>query len=180
MMLELRKIDNQEVNEQLFFSFEKANPNWKESYQMGCFLLEIPVPKQGSLSDYDYFKRMRRTQKQQEQASSEDYLLLDKNHAVSSIHVIMRNRNIADLSFFTAPSERRKGYASKAVALIENKLFQNPELLFTTMFDMTQTGVTTKLALKSGYVFDEDAKLFVKANPNIDLEKFSQEQKRTK
>ena len=27
MMLELRKIDNQEVNEQLFFSFVKANPN---------------------------------------------------------------------------------------------------------------------------------------------------------
>ncbi len=180
-MLELRKIDNQEKNEQLFFSFEKKiNPTWKTSYQMSCFLLGLPVPKQGSLSDYDYFKRLRRFQKQEEQAPSEDYLLLEKNHVVSSIHVIMRNQNIADLSFFTVPSERRKGYATKALALIENELFQNPLLLFTTMIDMTQTGATTKLALKSGYAFDEEAKLFVKANPNIDLEELSQEQIKTK
>lgn len=56
-----------------------------------------------------------------------------------------------------------------AITMIETLLFRQPNILFTTMVDITPTKITTHIALKLGYIFDQNTNTFVKLNPNINI-----------
>lgn len=54
--------------------------------------------------------------------------------------------------------------------MLEQMLFQNSNIQFTTIMNLTPNKITTKIAIKLGYTFDEETNYFIKANPNINLE----------
>ncbi len=170
-MLFIKQIVEDEESYKLLYAFtKKNNTEWKQQFLMSSLLQGLIPLKQGNLSDYEYFKKFHKWLKEHEDFPSQDYMLMENNIPITSIYIIMRTNNIADISFITDKNHLRKGYATKALTMIEQILFQNTEIMFTTILDLTPNKITSKIALKSGYFYNEDTKYFIKANPNINLE----------
>ena len=79
-----------------------------------------------------------------------------------------RSKNIIDITVTTLPKYRKKGYAKRAIKMIEEKLFSNPDIFFTTITDMTKEKISSKIALNLGSFHDENTNTFVKANPSLE------------
>ncbi len=170
-MFYIRPLEENEESYKLLYAFTKENnPMWKHNFLESFKLLKLNPIKQGNMSEFEYFKTLHKIQKQAEIIPSKEYFLIANGIAVVSIQVMMRNQNIADISFGTDHKYRKKGYATIALKMIEQMLFRNPTILFTTIMDYTPNKITSKIALKSGYEFNEDTNYFIKANPNINLE----------
>ena len=52
--------------------------------------------------------------------------------------------------------------------MIEEKLFSNPDILFTTITDITKEKISSKIAITLGYTYHEETNTFVKANPILE------------
>lgn len=179
--MKIQPIVNNEESYQLLYSFIlKNNPEWKKDFLLTYLILGISPIQQNDLSDYEYFKLLTKKQKALETIPSYDYLLVDRQIPVVSIKVIMRNQHIADLSFVTDIQHRHRGYATKALEMIENLLFQNADIFFTTINDMTTDCISSKMALKAGYVLQPEFGYFIKANSNLCLEEDVVKKKKVK
>lgn len=97
-------------------------------------------------------------------------MLMMNGLPIVNVSIMMRNSNIADITLATNRKQQRKGYGTQAIKMIEQMLFKNPNILFITLKDFTKERIASKIALKSGYNYDEKTNLFIKANPNINLE----------
>ena len=176
----LKQIEETEESYQLYYSYIKHNDNnWKINLGLSCMALHQTPPKQDNLSDYEYFKQLYQVQKQNELVPTQNYILVVNGIPVTSVGIMMRHPHIADISYTTATKYRRRGYATQAVSLVEQRLFQNPDILFTTILDISLDNISSKIALKLGYTYDEDTNYFIKANPNIDLEALIQQNHKT-
>jgi len=179
-MLTLKKIEENEECYKLLYIFTKNNNlNWKTSTQISFSIQGLRLPKQGDLSDYEYFKQLKALEKKGQFLSSEQYMLVNEEEPITSVYVMMRTKNIADVSFVTARKYQRKGYATQALALVEKELFKNPDILFTTITDLSPNKISSKIAINSGYTCLDDTKAFVKANPNYTLEEITKSKKLT-
>lgn len=177
-MFLLRPIEEDEESYKLLYTFTKNNnPNWKENYLMSFLIQGIELIKQGTMTDYDYFKKLQEIEKRYKTIPSKEYMVILNDIPVVSICITMRNEHIADISFGTDKDHRNKGYTTQALNMIEQMLFQNPNIQFTTIMDYTPDKITSKIALKSGYTFNEDTNYFIKANPNINLENLIERRK---
>ena len=163
-LIEITPYDETSLKLDYLFIREATNTNWKKRYQLSCLLKGIPVIKQGTLSDFEYFKKTIK-QKAPYEFASKKYLLLLNGNPVSSIYTMERNKNIIDLTVTTLPKYRKKGYAKRAIKMIEEKLFSNPDILFTTITDITKEKISSKIAITLGYTYHEETNTFVKANP---------------
>jgi len=170
-MIFLKEITDDLESYKLLYSFVTSNnKNWKKTHILSIMMQGRIPPKQQELSDFLYFKLLRKIQKENEFSNSREYLLIVNGQVVTSIYVIMKNKNIADISFMTLEKYRQRGYATKALELIEEVLFKNEDILFTTITDMTRNKISSKIALKMGYVYSTDANCFIKMNPNKNLD----------
>ena len=172
-MLHLIKLDSE--NQRISFDFARTNnPNWKKAYVAKFILAGSSIPKQGNLSDFDYYLLLRREiAKTPWFSPTEEYMLMDDSLPITEIYLIKRNANVIDISFTTHINHRGKGYASKALEMIENVLFKDENTFFTTMTDMSPNGETTKIARKAGYIFNDKSGYFIKFNPNKNIEDFT-------
>lgn len=175
MSVYLKPIDGSEEGYQLYYSYIKHNDhNWKINLGLSCMVLGQIPPIQNNLSDYEYFKQLYRFQKQNQLVPMENYILVVNGIPVTSVGIMMRSPHIADISYTTAVRYRRRGYATQAVSLVEQQLFCNPNILFTTILDLSLDNVSSKIALKLGYTYNEETNYFIKANPNVNLEELVQ------
>ena len=169
-MFNLIEISNKNENSlKLYYQFinEASKNDWKKRYQLSCILKNIPVIKQGNLSDFEYFK-VTKKQRASFELASKEYLLLLNGIPVSSIYIILKNERIADITVTTLPKYRKKGYAQKAIQLAEEKIFANPNVFFTTITDITKEKISSKIAIALGYAYHEETNTFIKANPILE------------
>ena len=55
-LLEISNKDENSLKLNYLFVKEASKNDWKKRYQLSCLLKNIPIIKQGNLSDYEYFK----------------------------------------------------------------------------------------------------------------------------
>lgn len=153
----------------LYYQFvnEASKNDWKKRYQLSCILKNIPVIKQGNLSDFEYFK-VTKKQRAFFELANKEYLLLINSTPVSSIYIIPKNERIVDITVTTLPKYRKKGYAKKAIQLAEEKIFANPNVFFATITDITKEKISSKIAIDLGYTYHEETNTFIKANPILE------------
>lgn len=77
-------------------------------------------------------------------------------------------KKIVDITVLTLPKYRHKGYAKKAIQLVEEKIFANPNIFFTTITDITKEKISSKIATSLGYTYDENIDIFIKLNPSLE------------
>ena len=169
-MFTLIEISNQEENSlklSYLFIKEASSNDWKKRYQLSCILKDIPIIKQNNLSDFEYFKITKKKKTPFELANKE-YLLLLNGKPVSCVYTIQKNEKIVDITVLTLPKYRHKGYAKKAIQLVEEKIFANPNIFFTTITDITQEKISSKIATSLEYTYDENIDIFIKLNPSLE------------
>lgn len=98
-----------------------------------------------------------------------EYLLLKDDVPVSSCTVRFVNPLTGDIEIETKETERHKGYAKKCLEMVEEHLFKETDLVFTTIKDLTTTGASTKIAISLGYKLANTG-YYIKMNPYISLE----------
>lgn len=103
------------------------------------------------------------------QFSSEEYLLLHDDVPVCSCVLRYVNPITCDIEIKTLEFERLKGYAKKTIKLVEEHLFKETDVVFTTIKDITTTGASTRLAVALGYKLANTG-YYIKINPYITLE----------
>lgn len=166
-MFELIELKNDEKSLKLEYQFiTKINNNWKQNYKIGCILKNQKPLLQSNLSDFEYFKLTR-----QKDTKVQKYMLIKNNKPVCSIDAIYHNADIVNLVFVTLPEYRHLGYATMAVKMLEAKLFTT-SIKFLTITDITQKRISTKIAIKLGYIYNEEQGVFIKPNPNIKWEEY--------
>lgn len=161
-MVRLEEIKLKEHWQKYYDLVCRENPYWKENYVVSCMMQSKEPLQQGNLTDFQFFCITR--------AGAKQYLLLDGEKAVTLVWVIDRNGTTKDIGFSTAKEEQRKGYATLAVSLIERILFADPTVAFLSMVDMSENGVTSKIAEKRGYMFSPLEGIYLKVNPNLTRE----------
>ena len=152
---------------QLYYFIRKNIPDWKLTYSTALLFMGTKVDKQETMSDYEYFKYLEKLQVSF--FHSQKYIVMENTEVISSGHIIYRTPNIVDISFIVDTNNRQKGIATKTLALVEENLFKKPNIFFTTITDMSFHHESSKIALKSGYIYNEEAKYYVKLNPYIDI-----------
>ena len=152
---------------QLYYFIRKNIPDWKLTYSTVLLFMGTKVDKQETMSDYEYFKYLEKLQVSF--FHSQKYIVMENTEVISSGHIIYRTPNIVDISFIVDKNHRQKGIATKTLALVEENLFKKPNIYFTTITDMSFHHESSKIALKSGYIYDEELKYFVKINPHINI-----------
>lgn len=162
-LLEISNDDENSLKLNYLFVKEISGTEWKKQYQMACILKQLPVIKQGSLSDFEYFK-VTKKQKSPSEFPSKEYLLIVNGYPVSCINAIQAHERIVDITVVTAPKYRRKGYGKMAVQLAEKKIFMNPNVFFISITDITKEKTSSKLAISLGYDYVKKTNTFVKAN----------------
>ena len=169
-MFTLIEISDQEENSlklSYLFIKEASSNDWKKRYQLSCILKGIPIIKQNNLSDFEYFK-ITRKQKLPFELANKEYLLLLNGKPVSCVYTIQKNEKIVDITVLTLPKYRHKGYAKKAIQLVEEKIFANLNIFFTTITDITKEKISSKIATSLGYTYDENIDIFIKLNPSLE------------
>lgn len=166
-LLEISNKDENSLKLNYLFVKEASKNDWKKRYQLSCPLKNIPIIKQGNLSDYEYFKATEK-QKAPFELANKEYLLLINDIPVSSVYVIHKNEKIVDITVTTLAKYRRKGYAQMAIQLVEEKIFANPNIFFATITDITKEKISSKIATALGYTYHEETNTFIKANPILE------------
>lgn len=166
-LIEITPYDETSLKLDYQFVKEASQNDWKKRYQLSCIFKNIPVIKQGNLSDFEYFKATKK-QKVHFELANKEYLLLVNSTPVSCIYVIQKNEKIVDVTVTTLPKYRRKGYAKIAIQLAEEKIFANPNVLFATITDITKEKISSKIAIALGYAYHEETNTFIKANPILE------------
>ena len=54
--------------------------------------------------------------------------------------------------------------------MVENDIFSDLNNMFTTITDITKDKISSKIAIKLGYVYYEKTDTYIKGNPRIDFE----------
>lgn len=112
--------------------------------------------------------KLRKNKETPFELANKEYLLLINGTPVSSIYAIHKNEKVVDITVTTLPKNRKKGYAKKAIQLVEEKIFANPKVFFATITDITKEKISSKIAIALGYTYHEETNTFVKANPILE------------
>ena len=166
-MIELRYASKVNRNELLYVFSMFNNPNWKLNLIKSCYRQRIVIPKQGSLSDFEYFKLLTELSESNDHARHDEYFLLLDRKPIARLYIMYRTLDSVDLSFFVIPAYQHQGYATEATKLIETELFNNQNIKSITIMDKTDNKVSSKIATSLGYEYIEENDYFIKRNPNI-------------
>lgn len=173
-MLHLKEVDNSDETLKCLFEIKKRlDPEWKKAYKVGCIIRNIPPIIQGELSDFEYYKRIKKEPTQKPKFKDAEYIILNGITPLGTIYVIFPTLGIADLTCVILPEFQNQGYACAATTIIENILFRKHGISFTTIHDMTATKVSSHIAKKLGYIYNPSQDNFIKPNPNLDITKLT-------
>lgn len=169
-MFELIKISLDDFRS-LELLIEYRGDNFRNEFLYRCLRANYKDPslyKIDHLSDIDAITYIVNKEKNMGMPN-EQYLLLHDD--VPVCHSVIRyvNELTGDIEITTLESERGKGYAKECLKRLEDNLFIEEGIIFTTIKDLTTTGASTKLALANGYVLGING-YYVKMNPYISLE----------
>jgi len=168
-MLQLIKIDPSNYFQMdLLYRFRCDIGNWKSGYLTECLLRGMKPLTQGTLSDFEFFKAIHAQERPGDLPSCE-YILCDKGTPVTLINAISGSGRV-DLTVTTLPKFQRKGYATAAIHMVEKDIFADLNNLFTTITDITTEKISSKIAVKLGYVYYEKTGIYIKGNPHINFE----------
>lgn len=142
----------------------EINPTWKISYRLSLAQRGASCPAQNDLTDFEYFLLLRRLEKSCERYPADHYLFYVGKTPVTSLYVMRIDPHIVNISFMTIPKHQRKGYATEAVKLLENTLFKDLEIGFIQITDMTEKGISGRIARKLRYIYQGDNN-YIKPNP---------------
>lgn len=164
-MIELKCPNNNNKYELLYVFHMINNPDWKINLIKSCFRQKIIAPKQGNMSDFEYFKTLINLIESKDYAKHDDYFLLLDRKPIALLYVMYRSLDTVDLSVFVAPAYQHQGYATEATKLIETELFLNQKMKRITIMDKTENKVSSKIAEKLGYTYIKEKDYFQKDNP---------------
>ena len=182
-MIYLKKLNDENIkdNKILYDFLVNNNPHWKQTYIMELCAFNKKIPNQGSMNDFEYFIILNKLLHSVKWfLPSQNYMLFDGFVPVTHVYTIARNKNVIDIGFATDIKMQGKGYATKALTLIEEILFKDKNIIFTTISDISVTGASSKIALKAGYIFDKNHGYFIKFNPSKNIEDFMENRKTKK
>lgn len=167
--IKLFKYDDnlKEESEKIRYLFHKNIGISYEGYLLRCKLKNIIPIEQGDLSDFEYFFITHPFEKRKEK---EYFYLLVNNNPVTCLKTKEDENGIIEINLETAEQYMRNGYATTAVSLVEQFLFQNPNVRGLKMVDVSDFKQTSKIAIKLGYLYVSEEDFFFKENPNFKLE----------
>lgn len=143
-----------------------VNPDWKKAYVISCLMQGLKPYVQGAMDDFAFFKLTEVAERSLIGLAASDYLLIVNNKPVCSIRAL-KNNHIVSLFCITNPKYQNKGYAQLATKMVEDVVFENKEVIFISIKDMSSNGTTTHIAEKLGYIYDSNTNTFAKVNPNL-------------
>lgn len=160
----LVKYDGSEDADKIRYLFFKnvSSSNWQQKYRAKCLLTGTKYIPQGDLDEYAYFLLTHPLKV--DKGYNVYYLLID-NEPVTTLTTHLEESGYIDVSFTTAPKFCGKGYATEAVSLIEQEIWQDEFIKGIKMVDMSLNQETSKIALKLGYLLDNDMNWYYKDNP---------------
>ena len=166
-MVELKCPNTKNRYELLYVFHMNKNPNWRINLVKACFKERIIVPKQGSMSDFDYFKVLIDLYESTDHVRHDDYFLLLDKKPIARLYVMYRSIESVDLSCFVVPAFQHQGYATEATKLIETELFLNQHMKYITIMDKTESKVSSRIAENLGYDYIKEKDYYQKNNPYI-------------
>ena len=149
-MVELKCPNTKNRYELLYVFHMNNNPNWKINLIKACFKERIIVPKQGSMSDFDYFKVLIDLYESTDHVRHDDYFLLLDKKPIARLYVMYRSIESVDLSCFVVPA-----------------LFLNQHMKYITIMDKTESKVSSRIAENLGYDYIKEKDYYQKNNPYI-------------
>lgn len=170
--MELLKIDVHNDDSFKYYRQFLASDNfdWKKEMSLRLARENVVPPTQKEMTDDEYCKFLYLLLKSVDYDDEDEYLLVDGNVPVTFIVATNNSDNTREISYRTAKSYRNRGYATKALQILEEKLFEDQDVHSVVLTDVSLNKVTSKIAINNGYTYDEKRKNFFKANPNINLE----------
>ena len=169
-MFELVKVSPDNIRS-IELLIEYQGENFRDKYLYKCACAHYKDPKSNYLDKLSDIEAMIYIVNKEHNGknNSTEYLLLHDDVPVSSCVIRFVNPLTGDIELETLESERHKGYALKCLKDVEEDLFKNTGLIFTTIKDLTITGASTKMALSLGYKLATTG-YYIKMNPYISLE----------
>ena len=169
-MFELVKVSPDNIRS-IELLIEYLGENFRDKYLYKCACSHYKDPKSNYLDKLSDIEAMIYIVNKEHNGkyNSTEYLLLHDDVPVSSCVIRFVNPLTGDIELETLESERHKGYALKCLKDVEEDLFKNTGLIFTTIKDLTTTGASTKMALSLGYKLSNTG-YYIKMNPYISLE----------
>lgn len=170
IMFELVKVSPDDIRS-IELLIEYQGENFRDKYLYKCACAHYKDPKSNYLDKLSDIEAMIYIVNKEHNGkyNSTEYLLLHDDVPVSSCVIRFVNPLTGDIELETLESERHKGYALKCLKDVEEDLFKNTGLIFTTIKDLTTTGASTKMALSLGYKLSNTG-YYIKMNPYISLE----------
>ena len=170
IMFELVKVSPDDIRS-IELLIEYQGENFRDKYLYKCACAHYKDPKSNYLDKLSDIEAMIYIVNKEHNGkyNSTEYLLLHDDVPVSSCVIRFVNPLTGDIELETLESERHKGYALKCLKDVEEDLFKNTGLIFTTIKDLTTTGASTKMALLLGYKLANTG-YYIKMNPYISLE----------
>lgn len=164
-MFYLLDIEENEKNFRLYFEFYKSHEELNEN-DIIPILLNHDV-----LSSYENFKLSYMIRKQAEEFPSTLYLFGVGTKIVGTVYVMQADQHTANISCIIQQKYRKKGYGTIAIKEMEKLLFQNPEIYYAMLSDisnLTHHTITPKIAESLGY--KKWKSHYIKENPNITID----------
>ena len=170
--MELLKIDVHNEDSFKYYRQFLASDNfdWKKEMTLRLVRENVVPPSQRDLTDDEYCKFLYLLLKEIDYDDEDEYLLVDGNNPVTFIVATNNDDNTVEISYRTAECYRNKGYATKALQILEEKLFNNQKVYSVILRDVSLNKITSKIATSSGYTYDDKTNSFFKSNPNINME----------
>lgn len=170
IMFELVKVSSDDIRS-IELLIEYRGENFRNKYHYKCARAHYNDSKSDyldKLSDIEAMIYIVNKEHSWEYTPIE-YLLLHDDVPVTSCKIRFVNPLTGDIELETLEGERHKGYALECLKRVEEELFKNTDLVFTTIKDLTTTGASTKMAISLGYKLTNTG-YYVKMNPYISLE----------
>lgn len=103
-----------------------------------------------------------------EKSNSKGYKLLnDNNEEVASFDVEI-NKETALISYSTKEEHRNQGYASKGLSLLKEKLFNEENILFLELINISND-YSRKVAENAGFFSNNNINYYTSINPNAEM-----------
>lgn len=169
-MFELVKVSPDDIRS-IELLIKYRGKDFRNKYHYKCLRAHYNDPKSDyldKLSDIEAMIYIVNKERSWEYTPIE-YLLLHDDVPVSSCVIRFVNPLTGDIELETLEGERHKGYGVECLKEVEEELFKNTDLVFTTIKDLTTTGASTKMAISLGYKLAKTG-YYIKMNPYISLE----------
>ena len=142
-----------------FYSIKAKGVDWKNIYKRNCFLLKYDFIKQGSMSDFEYFKVTRERPKF-------DYYVIKDGISIGGAVVTKCEDSYAYIACARIEEGYRGcGYGERLIAYVCDELLKDSSIKGVMMDDISVGRLTSKIGIKLGF-YNVDDDILLKENKN--------------